>query len=435
MAFTFPFFQNKKKYREVEPHVSRRLIQMSGGRVVSPDTALEVSAYYRGLTYVSTQVAKLPWEIKSKNNEVIYNNIYHLLNVAPNPEMSAFDFKVSLIQQAISFGNGYAEIERNVLGQPVALWPMQSTDVQMMRYPDNSLGYRIIGGSSLNPGDDAYLLPKDVFHVKNFITSNGVIGQGVVSYAINTLGISLGADSFANGLYSNGGLPSGVLEVSGTLSDEAFGRLKESWKASHGGRKTGGTAILEEGIKYNPVSMSPDVLQFLESRKFNVLEIARFLGVPPTKLFDGDSATYNNIEHANLEVATDTLDAWARSLESEADIKLLNGRRGGVRTEFDMYAVFRGDMETRAKYFSSMMQNAAITPNEIRMKEGLAPYEGGDRHFVAINNFSPADRLDEIVDANIAKKTESSGGSDNTDASDVAVEAAVREYLLSKTKN
>lgn len=432
MAWKFPFL-NRKKYREYEPQAPRRVIALSGGRVVNPETAMEVSAYYRGITYVSTQVAKLPWEVKDKDNNVVENRVYTLLNVAPNSEMSAFDFKVSLIQSAINYGNGYAEIERNVLGQPVALWPMTARDVQLMRYPDNSLGYRIVGGSSLNPGDDAYLLPRDVFHLKNFVTSNGVTGQGVVSYAINTLGISLGADSFANGLYSNGGLPSGVLEVEGTLSDEAFERVRQSWKESHGGRKTGGTAILEEGIKYNPVSMAPDVLQFLESRKFNVLEIARFLGVPPTKLFDGDSATYNNIEHSNLEVATDTLDSWARSLEGEADIKLLNLRRGGLRTEFDMYAVFRGDMETRSKYFSSMMQNAAITPNEIRKKEGLAPYEGGDRYFVAVNNFSPADRIDEIVDSNISKKTESNNNTSTDD--DVSVEAAVKDFLLSRTKN
>jgi phage portal protein BeeE len=149
--------------------------------------------------------------------------------------------------------------------------------------------------------------------------------------------------------------------------------------------------------------MTPDVLQFLESREFNILEIARFLGLPPSKLFDIKGQNYNSQEQSNLEVATDTLDAWTKNLEIEADIKLLNKRFGGRRTEMDLYEIFRGDMTTRANYFSKMMQAGAITPNQIRMKEGLAPYEGGDRYWIAVNNFSPADRVDEIIDSQITK--------------------------------
>jgi HK97 family phage portal protein len=435
MAWKFPFLN--KKYREQEPASPRRFINLSGGGIVSPQSAMEVSAYYRGVTYLSTQVAKLPCEIKDANNKVLPNKIYELLNVAPNPEMNAFDFKVNLIQQTINQGNGYAEIVRNMMGEPIQLWLMDSRDVQSFRYPDGTLGYRIVGGSAAYPGEDAYLSVKDVFHLKNFVTSNGVVGNGVVAYAATTLGISLGADRFASGLYSNGGMPSGVLEVSGTLSDEAFERIKKSWQEAHGQRKTGGTAVLEEGTKYSPVSFTPDVLQFLESRKFNVLEIARFLGVPPTKLFDGDSATYNNIEHANLEVATDTLDSWARALESEIDVKLLNNRRAGRRAEFDLYAVFRGDMETRAKYFTALMQNAAMTPNEIRKKEGMAPYADGDKFFIATNNFSPMDRLDEIVDANIASKNRTNEPEDEPTPTpeEETLEAVAKDYLKQRTKN
>jgi HK97 family phage portal protein len=191
--------------------------------------------------------------------------------------------------------------------------------------------------------------------------------------------------------------------VKGTLSDEAYERVKKSWKEAHTGRKSAGIAVLEEGATWTAASMSPDILQFLESRKFSVLEVARFLGLPPTKLYDVTAATYSNQEQSNLEVATDTLDSWARNLESEADIKILNKRYGGRRSELDLYAIFRGDMTTRANYFSKMMQTAAITPNEIRDREGLAPYEDGDRYYVAVNNFFPADRVDEYVDAQVTK--------------------------------
>ena len=186
--------------------------------------------------------------------------------------------------------------------------------------------------------------------------------------------------------------------------------MAQSWKESIGGRKTGSTAILEEGVVYTPISHSPNLLQFVETRKFGVIEIARFLGVPPIKLFDMDSAKYGNMEQVQLEVATDILDAWARNFESEIDVKLLKGRRAGYRCELDLYAVFRGDMSTRSTYFTKMMQSAAMTPNEIRTREGMSPYAEGDRFFIANNNFAPMDRLDEIVD----KQTEPSN---NTNAS------------------
>tara|TARA_R110000851_G_scaffold91621_4_gene199993 strand:- start:1504 stop:2790 length:1287 start_codon:yes stop_codon:yes gene_type:complete len=374
------------------------------GASITPETSKKVAAYYRGLIYISTQIAKLPYEIKNKKNEVQDEHpIAILMNLAPNDFMTSFDFKVFIVQQAINYGNGYAEIERDVLGRPIALHPLRATTVQPM-FVEEKLWYRVCDG--LAPNADSYIPSKDMFVLKNFSTDAGFSGIGLAEYASNVLGISLGADQMAGNLYNNGGMPSGALTTAGELTDEQFERLKSSWNSAHTGKRSGGTAILEEGVSFSPISFSPDILQFLESRKFGVLEIARFLGLPPTKLFDGDSATYNNIEHANLEVATDTLDAWSRSVENESDVKLLNKRKGGLKTELDIYAVFRGDMETRSNYFNKMMQNGAMTSNEIRLKEGLSPYEGGDRYYIATNNFTPIDRMDEVIDSQVAPKTE-----------------------------
>jgi hypothetical protein len=149
-------------------------------------------------------------------------------------------------------------------------------------------------------------------------------------------------------------------------------------------------------------------------------------------LFDSDSAKFNNVEHQNLQVVTDVLDAWARNLESEADMKLLNGRRFGRRTEFDLYAVFRGDMVTRSTYFKNMMQTAAMTPNEIRLKEGLAPYEGGDRFFIASNNFTPEDRIDEVIDSQISKNEPQDNVPEETTPTPSPVDEAVALYLKHK---
>jgi HK97 family phage portal protein len=316
--------------------------------------------------------------------------------------MTSMGLKLFLVQTAIVKGNAYAEIERYIDGRPKALWPLNPNIVHPYRDADGVLWYHIMGSGV--DGGDVYLKPKDIFIVQNFHTKDGFQGQSLIGYAMDTLGISLGADKFANALFANGGLPSGVLNYPGKLDDETFLRLKESWQESQGGRKTGSIAVLEDGVTFNPIAHAPDTLQFLESRKFNVTEIARFLGIPPTKLFDSHAAKYNNIEHANLEVATDTLDSWCRRLEAEADIKLLNGRFKGYRSEFDLYQVFRGDMDTRSKYFSLMMQCGAMTPNQIREKESMPPYKGGDRYFIATNNYTPEDRMDEVIDAQIAPK-------------------------------
>jgi len=363
---------------------------------------MQVSAFNRGVTYIATQIAKLPWEIKDSKNEVMEGSVANLLSLAPNPEMNAFMFRLWAVATAITQGNSYSEIERNTVGTPINIWPLDTKSVELLRTNSGELVYRV---TNTQRGESVYLQPKDVFHVRNFHTKDGLLGQGVVAYAVETLGITLAADVMASGIFHNGGIPSGILSHPGRLSDEAYNRLKSSWSEQNSGRKAGGVSILEEGIKYDPIVVDPETLQFLQSRQFGVLEIARFLGVPPTKLFDITAATYSNVENANLEVATDTLDSWAVNLEMEADVKILNYRYGGRFTELDLYAVFRGDMKTRADYFQAMMSVGAYTPNQIRAREGLAGYgEQGDNYYIATNNFTPVNRMDEVIDAQIASK-------------------------------
>lgn len=393
----------KKKYVENHPRLTRKLASISAGTLITSDTAMEVSAFHRGVTYISTQIAKLPWEVKNSKNELMVDNqITKLINLAPNPEVNAFNFRLMLIQQAIISGNAYAEIERDMRGRVKHLWPMWHLDVCPIRDSKNKLWYRIVGGRV--DGSDAFLDPKDVYHVRNFHTKDGISGLGLIDYASETLGIAKGSDKYANSLFANGGMPSGVLETEKQLSAEAIERIAESWSSKYGNRKTGSTAILEDGLKYSPISHDPQVLQFLESRQFSVVEIARFLGVPPTKLFDTQAATFNNIENANLEVATDTLDAWARNLEIEADVKLLSNSFGGLKTEFNMHQVFRGDMKTRGNYFKDLMATGSISPNEIREMEGKSKYKDGDRYFIPTNNLTPTDRLDEVIDSQTREK-------------------------------
>lgn len=417
-------FLNKRIYKPVQPYYPRSIYSISGGQQINELSAMQVSAFHRGLIYISTTIAKLPWLVKDKDNNIQDGSLHKLLNIAPNNETNAFFFRLFMTQIAIIHGNAYAEIERDRAGRPLGLWLIMPHHVMPYRTEDGDFYYRIIGGG---PGrTDVFIPPQDMFHLRNFHTRDGINGEGVVAYARETLGIGLGADSFANSLFANGGMPSGTVSVPGALKDDAYKRMKASWHESHGGRQVGGIAILEEGAKYEPISHDPQVLQFLESRKFTVQEIARFLGVPPQKLFDPSAQTFKNTEQANLEVITDTIDAWTRNYEIEADNKLLSGQRGGRKTEFDITSVFRADMKTRSDYFNKMMQSAAMTPNQIRIREGLAPYEGGDRYYIANNNFAPADRIDELLDSQISKN--------ETDSEVDETEAELNQTINNKLK-
>ncbi len=407
----------------------RRPFWGRGGTVVDVDSAMQVAAFHRGLMYISTQIAKLPWNVKDAKNQILENNISALLNLCPNPEINAFRWRLFMVQQAIIHGNAYAEIERDYAGRPLALWPLESRRMYLARTDSGDLVYVY----SDPKGGDIYLNPRDVYHLPNFhLTESGNLGQGIIAYGRDVLGIQIAADNMAAGIFHNSGIPSGILSHPGTLTDEAYKRLKESWDAQQGGRKSGATSILEEGVKYEAVNIDPNALQFLQSRQFGVLEIARFLGVPPTKLFDVTASTYSNVEQSNLEVATDTLDTWATNLELEADVKLLSNRFGGRYTDIDLYAIFRGDMKSRSDYYKAMLSIAALTPNQIREREGMPGYgEDGDNYFIATNNYTPVSRMDEVIDADITQKTKPNS-TPSTGKSSTALEQAATKFLEGK---
>lgn len=414
---------------------------VSAGALVTEDTAMKVAAYYRGLIYIATSIAKLPWEVKDAKNNVVNSKVSALLSLAPNEEMSSFHFKLLMVISAINEGNFYAEIERSTIGTPIAMWPIESYRVTPRRDENNRLYYEVrpgnMGGATKN------LYPRDVFKVPNFYTKDGITGQGLVAYARDTLGISLSADKMAGDMFKNGGVPAYVLSHPGKLSPEAAQRLEESLKDIEGGGTTnGGVKVLEEGMIIKALNIDPASLQFLESRKFGVVEIARFLGLPPSKLYDTTNTKADvNPQESNLDVAVDTLDAWVTNIESETNIKLLTYSHGGLKAKFNLKALFRGNLATMAEYYSKMMQNGAISPNEIREDMGEAGYAGGEKFFIAVNNYTPIDRLDEVIDAQISKGKGSSNNADNEPTVDpkktktsAKVDDAVVKFLESRSK-
>lgn len=431
MAWTLQkFFSRFTRNKDVSG--GSRAFGRAAGVSVNEETAMKVSAFHRGVMYISTQVAKLPKDVKGTDNVVqIDNPIQYLLNVSPNSEMNAFNFWLWAIQKAIINGNAYAEIERNGLGQPIGIWPINQGDCEPWRTSDGQLVYRVFGDSAGNQ-KALYIPARNILHIPNFHkTRDGRSGLGLVQFAVESIGISAGADRMAGSLFANSGIPSGIITVKGQLSPEATARLKETWDTSNQGRKAGGTRVLEDDAKYEPISVDAEALQFLESRKFGVLELARFLGLPPTKLYDNQATTFSNQENANLEVVTDTLDAWACNVEAECDMKLLSGQYGGRYVELDLKQLTRGDMKARADFNSKMMQMGAITPNQIRAGEGQPGYgPNGDKYFIATNNYTPADRIDEVIDADIKQKTTPKPAASPNDPAKAQLMEAAHKFLI-----
>lgn len=372
------------------------------------DQALTVSAFYRGITYLASNISKIPIDLKDKDEEKInINNIDNILNLSSNTWSSSFHVKYYLILKAILNGNAYAEIERDMMGRAIALWPLFNVSV-VPKIKDGELIYECRGSRA-----KAELEPMDIFHLRNVHTKNGFMGIGTLTYASEVLGIAKHSNDLAEKVMSSGGMPNIVIRVKESLSDEAYQRMKESWAS-----KEGGPAILEQDSDAKSLSLNPNDLQFLDSRKFSIAECARFLGVPPEKLFDTTLRRTIGAEDGAIKVVRDTLDTWATIFEQEIDKKLLFNRLKGRHSKFDLYSISRGDMAARSEFYLKMHAIGALSSNEIRKKEGMPGYEGGDKHFIEVNNKSPVDRIDEMIDANIASKKKSNtptepGGGDN----------------------
>ena len=363
----------------------------------SPYRALCVPEFNRGVQYISGQIAKLRFTVKdAKNRELKDNRTYRLFAHKPNEESTSFQLRQWLVTNAILYGNAYCEIVKDRLERPVALWPLGPHEITAIRDENGDLKYRM--GWPRNPGKP-YLNPSEVFHLRNTYSDDGVMGISTLRYAFRSLGISSKSADFALRVFTHGGVSTGFLKMKeSSLSEEAIKRLETDFKDPS---KT--VKVLEEGMEYIPNTVS-EALQFLDTRKFGVLEIARFLGVSPSKLFHNEKYVASSVEEANIESAIDTLDTWCKNFEEEIDRKLLMNQPG-VHAQFDLYDLFRGNMQSRAEYFKKMLEIGVLSPNEIREKEGLNPYPGGEKYFIPTNNLSPIDRMDEQIDAKIKSQT------------------------------
>lgn len=375
-------FFAKKKIKETVP---RNLTDFGGhtdvGIYITEEYALKVSAVYSCVKVISEDIAKLPikiFEQKDNSRELIKNEISDLLNVQPNVDSTAITFRQVLTASALLWGNGYAQIERDRLGNVLGLWFIHPSQVEVDRTSNNEIVYVV---KNYENNQEIIFNQLDIFHLPN-VTFNGIIGESVVGLARQGIGLSLASERFGATLFGNSGVPKGILEHPGNITEQAAKNLRESWHANYGGSKSNGLAVLEEGMKYTQISIPPEDAQFLESRQFQVTDISRWFRVPPHKIGDLSKATFSNIEQQSKEYVDDTLTPWAVRWEQEIKRKLLNDGQGA---KINFNALLRGDSQSRSEFYTKMLDRGVFNINEVRELEDMNPIDGGDLRTVPMN--------------------------------------------------
>lgn len=391
-------------------HSTTNLFGLGGstyaGVAVNEENALTFSAVYACIRILSESVAMLPlltYERQGKSKERALNHpLYGLLHRLPNPEMTSFEFRETLIAHVASWGNGYAEIEWSQSGRPLALWPLNPAKMKVTRQ-NGELLYLY----DLAAGQTVRLPAWRVHHIRG-LSSNGIVGYSPIRLAMQSIGLGLGLEEYGARFFGNGARPGGVLKHPGILSDTAYKRLKDSWTDAHEGLSNAHRLkILEEGLDYQAIGIAPEEAQFLESKKFQVNEIARWFRIPPHMLADLERASFSNIEEQGLEFVIYTLGPWLVRHEQAIERDLLTeGERQSTFVEYQVNGLLRGNITSRFQAYQSALQSGWMSPNEIRSLENMNPYDGGDTYLLPLNMTPAGAAAQPPADPNSAQRSQ-----------------------------
>lgn len=357
--------------------------QSSSGKRVNEKTAMTMSAVYSCVRVLSETLASLPLHVY-ENTEVgskkaTQHSLYNLLHNEPNSEMTSFIFRETLMTHLLLWGNAYAQIIRNGKGDVLGLYPLMPDKMSVDRDEDNRIYYQYLTSS----GERVTLSSQDVLHIPG-LGFDGLVGYSPIAMAKNAIGMSIAAEEYGAKFFSNGATPSGILEHPGTVKNAES--LRESWTRGFSGNNSHKVAILEEGMKYTPISISPNEAQFLETRKFQINEIARIFRIPPHMVGDLEKSSFSNIEQQSLEFVKYTLDPWVIRFEQAFNRRLLKDKeKDKFYIKFNVDGLLRGDYQSRMNGYAVGRQNGWMSANDIRALENLDRIpieEGGDLYLI-----------------------------------------------------
>ena len=365
----------------------------TSGKTVTERSAMQMTAVYSCVRILAEAIAGLPLHLYTYKEDggkekAIGHPLYLLLHDEPNPEMSSFVFRETLMTHLLLWGNGYAQIIRNGRGEVVALYPLMPDRMVVDRDARGRIYYEYTRSDSdvntLGKKSSVLLLPEDVFHIPG-LGFDGLVGYSPIAMAKQAVGLGLACDEYGASFYQNGAQPGGVLEHPGVVKNPQ--RVRDSWNAIYQGAKNAHkVAILEEGMSYKPISINPQEAQFLETRKFQIDEIARIFRVPPHMVGDLDKSSFSNIEQQSLEFVKYTLSPWiARWEQAIHRALLLPDEKPRYFARFNVEGLLRGDYQSRMNGYAVARQNGWMSANDIRELENLdrIPAEaGGDLYLI-----------------------------------------------------
>ena len=364
----------------------------TSGKRVNERSSMQMTAVYSCVRILSEAVAGLPLHMyrytdNGGKEKAAEHPLYFLLHDEPNPEMTSFVFRETLMTHLLLWGNAYSQIIRNGKGEVIALYPLMPDRMNVERDSKGQLYYEYTVSMDDAPtvkGSTVVLPPTEVLHIPG-LGFDGLVGYSPIAMAKNAIGMAIACEEYGAKFFANGAQPSGVLEHPGTLKDPA--RVRESWQAAFGGSHNANkVAVLEEGLKYTPISVPPEQAQFLETRKFQINEIARIFRVPPHMVGDLEKSSFSNIEQQSLEFVKYTLDPWVSRWEQSMARSLLTlEEKKKYFVKFNVDGLLRGDYQSRMNGYAVGRQNGWMSANDIRELENLdrIPEElGGDLYLI-----------------------------------------------------
>ncbi|NBJ95325.1 phage portal protein [Parablautia muri] len=364
----------------------------TSGKRVNERSSMQMTAVYSCVRILSEAVAGLPLHFYRYTNnggkeKAVDHPLYFLLHDEPNPEMTSFVFRETLMTHLLLWGNAYSQIIRNGKGEVIALYPLMPDRMNVERDSKGQLYYEYTVSMDDAPtvkGSTVVLPPSEVLHIPG-LGFDGLVGYSPIAMAKNAIGMAIACEEYGAKFFANGAQPSGVLEHPGTLKDPT--RVRESWQSTFGGSHNANkVAVLEEGMKYTPISISPEQAQFLETRKFQINEIARIFRVPPHMVGDLEKSSFSNIEQQSLEFVKYTLDPWVSRWEQSMARSLLTPEeKKQYFVKFNVDGLLRGDYQSRMNGYAVGRQNGWMSANDIRELENLdrIPEElGGDLYLI-----------------------------------------------------
>ena len=382
----------------------------TSGKPVNERTAMQTTAVYACVRILAEAVASLPLHVYEYQDDggkkLVHDHpLYYLLHDEPNPEMTSFVFRETLMSHLLIWGNAYAQIIRDGAGRVLGLYPLLPDKMEVQRDDKGNIYYVYSRNSDENPMFKEYgnikLKAEDVFHIPG-LGFDGLIGYSPIAMAQNAVGMTRACEEYGASFFANGANPGGVLEHPGVLKDPS--KVRESWNSVYRGVSNAHKiAVLEEGMKYQQIGIPPEEAQFLETRKFQINEIARLYRIPPHMVGDLDKSSFSNIEQQSLEFVKYTLDPWVIRWEQSLQRSLLlPGEKGKYFIKLNVDGLLRGDYQSRMNGYAVGRQNGWFSANDIREMENMNPIpdeEGGNLYL--ING-----AMTKLADAGVFAKTD-----------------------------